>query len=69
MNDWEYDMWWDSVNGLEEDYDDMDDWQGGRPINFSGIYKMSRSYESFFVRLSSEKSGIFYCKNFIEQYN
>jgi len=28
MNDWEYDMWWDSVNGMEEDdnYDDMDDW-------------------------------------------
>lgn len=50
MNDWEYEMWWDSVNGMEEDdnYDDMDDWQGGRPINFSGIYKMSRSYESFF---------------------
>ena len=66
MNDWEYDMWWDSVNGME---DDDDDWQGGRPINFSGIYKMSRSYESFFVRLSSEKSGIFYCKIFIEQYN
>lgn len=66
MNDWEYDMWWDSVNGME---DDDDDWQGGRPINFSGIYKMSRSYESFFVRLSSEKSGIFYCKIFIQQYN
>ena len=69
MDDWEYDMWWDSVNSLEEDYDDMDDWQGGRPINFSEIYKTNRSYESFFVRLSSEKSGTFYCKIFIEQYN
>ena len=27
MNDWEYEMWWDAVNSLEEDYDDMDDWQ------------------------------------------
>ena len=54
MNDWEYDMWWDSVNSLEEDYDDMDDWQGGRPINFSGIYKINRSYEIFFVRQSYE---------------
>lgn len=71
MNDWEYDMWWDSVNGMEEDdnYDDMDDWQGGRPINFSGIYKINRSYEIFFVRLSSENSWNFYCKIFIEQYN
>lgn len=49
MNDWEYDMWWDAVNGMEEDdnYDDMDDWQGGRPINFFGIYKINRSYEIF----------------------
>lgn len=30
MNDWEYDMWWDAVNGMEEDYDDMDDWQCAR---------------------------------------
>lgn len=29
MSDWEYEMWWDAVNGMEEDenYDDMDDWQ------------------------------------------
>ena len=67
MNDWEYDMWWDSVNSLEEDYDDMDDWQGGRPINFSGIYKMSRSYESFFVRITSENSLAFFEKQFIIQ--
>lgn len=66
MNDWEYEMWWDAVNSKEED---DDDWQGGRPINFSGIYKESGSYENFFVRLSSEKDGIFYCKIFIQQYN
>ena len=66
MSDWEYEMWWDAVNGMEdEDYDDMDDWQGGRPINFSGIYKTNRSYESFFVRLSSENSLAFFEKWFI----
>ena len=27
MDDWNYEMWWDAVNGMEEDYDDMDDWQ------------------------------------------
>lgn len=29
MSDWEFEMWWDAVNGMEEeeeDYDDMDDW-------------------------------------------
>jgi len=28
MEDWDYEMWWDAVNGMEEDenYDDMDDW-------------------------------------------
>lgn len=25
MTDWEYDMWWDAIQSLEEDYDDMDD--------------------------------------------
>jgi len=27
MSDWEYEMWWDAVNGMEEEenYDDMDD--------------------------------------------
>lgn len=31
MNDWEYEMWWDAVNGME---DDDDDWQGGPPYQF-----------------------------------
>ena len=29
MSDWEFEMWWDAVNGMEEEeeeYDDMDDW-------------------------------------------
>ena len=30
MDDWEFEMWWDAINGMEEDYDDMDDWQGCR---------------------------------------
>lgn len=33
MSDWEFEMWWDAVNGMEEeeeDYDDMDDWQSKR---------------------------------------
>ena len=61
MNDWEYDMWWDSVNGMEEDdnYDDMDDWQGGRPINFSEIYKVNRSYEIFSYVCRPKKTDFF----------
>lgn len=59
MSDWEYEMWWDAVNGMEEDenYDDMDDWQGGRPINFSGIYNESRSYEIFSYVYRPKKPG------------
>lgn len=33
MSDWEFEMWWDAVNGMEEEeeeYDDMDDWQSKR---------------------------------------
>jgi len=28
MSDWDFEMWWDAVNGMEEEenYDDMDDW-------------------------------------------
>ena len=37
---WEYDMWWDAVNGMEEDYDDMDDWQ-----------PLSRGTSPFFIRI------------------
>ena len=59
MNDWEYDMWWDSVNGME---DDDDDWQGGRPINFSGIYKVNRSYEIFSYVYRPKNPGIFIAK-------
>lgn len=62
MNDWEYDMWWDAVNGMEEDdnYDDMDDWQGGRPIQFFlEFIKGEQKLRNFFVRLSSEKIGFF----------
>lgn len=50
---WEYDMWWDAVNGMEEDYDDMDDWQP-RSRGTSPFYKKYRSYEVF-VRLTSKK--------------
>lgn len=47
MNDWEYDMWWDAIQSMyEDDYDDMDDWQGGRPT-FSGKYGEYGSYEIF----------------------
>ena len=47
MNDWEYDMWWDAVNSMEEDYDDMDDWQGGRPINFLEYIKRTEATKFF----------------------
>ena len=60
MNDWEYDMWWDVVNGMEdEDYDDMDDWQGGRPIIFFENYKTIRSYEIFSYVNRPKKPGFF----------
>ena len=63
MNDWEYDMWWDVVNGMEdEDYDDMDDWQGGRPINFYEIYKINRSYKIFSYVCRPKIPGIFIAK-------
>jgi len=28
MSDWDFEMWWDAINSMEEDenYDDMDDW-------------------------------------------
>lgn len=60
MNDWEYDMWWDSVNGMEED--DDDDWQGGRLSIFSGIYKINRSYEIFSYVYRPKNPGIFIAK-------
>lgn len=47
MNDWEYDMWWDAIQSLDEDdYEDMDDWQGGRPT-FSGKCRGYGSYKVF----------------------
>lgn len=55
MNDWEYDMWWDAIQSMyeEDDYDDMDDWQGGRPTFRGNIENMEAT--KFFVRLTSEK--------------
>ena len=44
MNDWEYEMWWDAVNGME---DDDDDWQGGRPINFLEYIKRTEATKFF----------------------
>ena len=40
MDDWQYEMWADSIESfLEDDYDDMDDWQGGRPTFFLEFIK------------------------------
>lgn len=65
---WEYDMWWDAVNGMEEDYDDMDDWQRpkGRTIIFPKL-KRKRELRSFFVRLTYENSGLNF-QNSIENF-
>ena len=62
MNDWEYDMWWDAVNGMEEDYDDMDDWQYARKgvQIFSPKLKGKQKLRNFFVRLAYEKQVVFF---------
>ena len=42
MDDWQCEMWADSIESFpeeDEDYDDMDDWQGGRPTIFLEFIK------------------------------
>ena len=60
MNDWEYDMWWDAIQSLDDDnYDDMDDWQGSSPT-FSGKYRGYGSYEIFsYVKRPKRELHIF----------
>lgn len=54
---WEYDMWWDAINSMEEDYDDMDDWQP-RSRGTSPFFIRIQKLRSFFVRLTYENSGL-----------
>ena len=58
MSDWEFEMWWDAVNGMEEeeeDYDDMDDWQS----------KRARASHIFFTKIKTktEAAKIFRTSN------
>ena len=55
MEDWDYEMWWDAINGMEEDenYDDMDDWQALRPTNFPEFITQTEAatfFRTSFVR-------------------
>ena len=54
---WEYDMWWDAVNGMEEDYDDMDDWQP-RSRGTTLFFIKNIEATKFFVRLTYENSRL-----------
>ena len=48
MSDWDFEMWWDAVNGMEEENcDDMDDQQASRPTNFPQNKNENGSCEVF----------------------
>lgn len=64
MSDWDFEMWWDAINSMEEDenYDDMDDWQALRPTNFFQNKNKNGSCEVFrtsYVRKFRIKFEIF----------